>query len=125
LRAKQPDYAGRPIRIIPAAVAKEVHRSRNPLYTTHRALLAEIEAAASGPTPAADLAATVGRLECHRLTYKDAAGRLGSALLYRDRERTLEVVEAGRVWSFGSEGALFWLVSEAYRIRLAYLFDRY
>ncbi len=61
--ATHPDYVGRPVRITPAAVAKEARRSRNPLYTTHRALLAEIEAAASGPTPATDLAATVTRLE--------------------------------------------------------------
>jgi len=57
------------------------------------------------------------------LTYKDPTGRLGSELLYRDREPTLEVIDAGRVWSFESDGALFRLVSEAYRIRLAYLFD--
>src|SRR5487761_776372 len=62
-KATHPDYAGRSIRITPAAVAKEARRSRNPLYTTHRALLAEIEAAASRPTPATDLAATVARLE--------------------------------------------------------------
>ncbi len=57
------------------------------------------------------------------LTYKDQSGRLGSELLYRDREPALEVVSPGRVWSFESNGGLFRLVSEAYRIRLAYLFD--
>jgi len=57
------------------------------------------------------------------LTYKNAAGRLGSELLYRDREPTLEVVDAGRIWSFESDVALFRLVSEAHRIQLAYLFD--
>lgn|SRR5579875_1352442 len=62
-KATHPDYAGRPVRITPAAVAKEARRSRNPLYTTHRALLAEIEAATDCPTPGADLAATVARLE--------------------------------------------------------------
>jgi hypothetical protein len=62
-KATHPDYAGRRVRITPAAVAKEARRSRNPLYTTHRALLAEIEEAATRPTPAADLAATVARLE--------------------------------------------------------------
>lgn len=65
-QARHPDYAGRPVRITPAAVAKEARRSRNPLYTTHRALLAEIEAAASRPTPATDLAATVARLEASK-----------------------------------------------------------
>jgi hypothetical protein len=53
------------VRLTPAAVAKEARRSRNPLYTTHRALLLEIEAAASRPTPASDLAATVARLEAN------------------------------------------------------------
>jgi hypothetical protein len=62
-KATHPDYAGRPVRITPAAVAKEARRSRNPLYTTHRALLAEIEKAATRLTPAADLAAAVARLE--------------------------------------------------------------
>ena len=57
------------------------------------------------------------------LTYKDALGHLGSELIYRDREPTLEIVEAGRPWSFDGNGALLRLVSEAYRIRLAHLFD--
>ena len=57
------------------------------------------------------------------LTYKDAAGRIGNELLYRDDEPRLEVVEAGRPWSFDGDGALFRLVSEAQRIRLAHLFD--
>jgi len=57
------------------------------------------------------------------LTYKDAAGRLGNELLYRDREPALEVVEAGRPWSFDGDGELLRLVSEAHRINLAYLFD--
>jgi superfamily II DNA or RNA helicase len=57
------------------------------------------------------------------LTYKDGAGRLGSELLYRDREPTIEIATVGRPWSFDGDGALLRLVSEAYRIRLAYLFD--
>src|SRR5262249_55937708 len=57
------------------------------------------------------------------LTYKDAAGQLGSELLYRDREPTLEVAAAGKPWSFDGDGGLFRLLSEAHRIRLAYLFD--
>src|SRR5205823_6289754 len=38
-------------------------------------------------------------------------------------EPRLEVVEVGRPWSFDGDGATFRLVSEAHRIRLAYLFD--
>ncbi len=56
-------------------------------------------------------------------TYKDTVGRPGRELIYRDREPTLEVVESGRPWSFDGDGALFRLLSEANRIRLAYLFD--
>jgi SNF2 family DNA or RNA helicase len=57
------------------------------------------------------------------LTYKDAIGRVDHQLLYRDREPTLEIVTQGRPWSFDGDGALFRLVSEAHRIRLAHLFD--
>jgi superfamily II DNA or RNA helicase len=57
------------------------------------------------------------------LTYKDSAGKLGNDLLYRDREPTLEIAQVGRPWNFDGDGALFRLVSEAQRIRLAYLFD--
>nr|WP_303646141.1 helicase-related protein [Candidatus Solincola tengchongensis] len=57
------------------------------------------------------------------LTYKDASGRPGNILLYREDEPQLEVVREGRPWSFDGDGSLFRLVSEARRIRLAYLFD--
>ncbi len=57
------------------------------------------------------------------LTYKTPSGRVGNELLYRDDEARIEVVEAGRPWSFDGDGALFRLVSEANRIRLAHLFD--
>lgn len=57
------------------------------------------------------------------LTYKDSTGKLGNALVYRDQEPALEVIEAGKAWNFDSDGSLFRLVAEAYRIKLAYLFD--
>lgn len=57
------------------------------------------------------------------LTYKDAGGKVGNELLYRDRQADLEIVEEGRPWSFDGDGALFRLVSEAQRIHLAHLFD--
>jgi SNF2 family DNA or RNA helicase len=55
--------------------------------------------------------------------YKDSSGRVGTEILFRDREPTLQIVTAGRPWSFDGDGRLFRLVSEAHRIRLAYLFD--
>src|SRR4051794_19679040 len=57
------------------------------------------------------------------ITYKDAAGRLGSELLYRDRESRLEVTTASGPWTFDGDAASFRLVSEAHRIGLAHLFD--
>jgi hypothetical protein len=62
-KATHPRYAGRPVKITPGAVAREARLSRAPLYTTHRALLSEIDAATQRPTQAADLATTIARLE--------------------------------------------------------------
>src|SRR5215510_6281706 len=61
--------------------------------------------------------------EALELTYKHPMGRVANELLYRHDEARLEVVEQGRPWSFDGDGHLFRLVSEAYRIRLAHLFD--
>ena len=44
-------------------------------------------------------------------------------MLYRHDEARLEIVAQRRPWSFDGDGAAFRLVSEAQRIRLAYLFD--
>ena len=57
------------------------------------------------------------------LIYRPASGRVAEEILYRHDEARIEIVEQGRPWSFDGDGALFRLVSEAYRIRLAHLFD--
>ena len=57
------------------------------------------------------------------LTYRSSTAQLGDAVLFRDNESTIEVVEQGRPWSFDGDGRLLRLVSEANRIRLAHLFD--
>ena len=58
------------------------------------------------------------------LTYKTpTTGAVGTRLLYRDDEASLEVIERGLPWSFDGDGHIFRLVSEAQRIRLAHLFD--
>ena len=57
------------------------------------------------------------------LTYKKPDGSVGNQLLYREAGPSLEIVSAGLPWTFNADGALFQLVSEAYRIHLAYLFD--
>ena len=61
--------------------------------------------------------------EALELTYKTPTGKVANELLYRHDEPRIEVVEQGRPWSFDGDGALFRLVSEAQRIRLAHLFD--
>ena len=55
----------------------------------------------------------------------EAAGHLHNGLVYRDDEPALELVAGGRPWSFDGDGELLRLVSEAQRIRLAWLFDPY
>jgi superfamily II DNA or RNA helicase len=57
------------------------------------------------------------------LTYKDTNGQPFTELLFRDREPTLSLLTEGRPWSFDGDGDTLRLVSEAHRIRLAYLFD--
>ena len=93
--------------------------------------MAELEdlergAAVKGVIP--DSLVTIVDLKWHggaavELTYKDQNGKLGSQLLYRDNEPDLQIVSKGKPWSFDADGYLFRLVLEAYRIRLAYLFD--
>ncbi|MBA3017254.1 DUF3883 domain-containing protein [Patescibacteria group bacterium] len=57
------------------------------------------------------------------LTYKDSSGRPGNELIFRDREPTFEVIQPGQSWSFDADAGMLRLVSEAYRIRMAYIFD--
>jgi hypothetical protein len=52
-------------------------------------------------------------------------GRVGERLVYRGEESGLEFLDAGRSYAFDADGGLLRLASEAYRIRLAYLFDPY
>ncbi len=61
--------------------------------------------------------------EALELTYKTPTGKVANELLYRHDEPRLDLVEQGRPWGFDGDGALFRLVSEAQRIRLAHLFD--
>lgn len=57
------------------------------------------------------------------IVYRRPDGQPGTQLLYRQDEHTLEIVDPGRSWGFSDNGALLRLVSEAYRIHLAHLFD--
>lgn len=53
------------------------------------------------------------------------AGRVVERLVYRGEEAGFEFLEAGQTYAFDADGALLRLASEAYRIRLAHLFDPY
>jgi SNF2 family DNA or RNA helicase len=63
--------------------------------------------------------------EACQVVYRDGQGNLHTQILFRDKEADLELVSSGRRWSFEGDGYKFRLVSEAERIRLAYLFDPY
>ncbi|GAL97199.1 helicase domain-containing protein [Acetobacter tropicalis NRIC 0312] len=53
------------------------------------------------------------------------SGKIGERLLYRGDEIPFELVQPGRTYAFDADGALLRLVSEAWRLRLAHLFDPY
>lgn len=57
--------------------------------------------------------------------FVDERGRPDQTVLYRDDEHRLELEAHKRPWSFDADGDLLRLVSEAYRIHLAWLFDPY
>ncbi len=57
------------------------------------------------------------------VVYRRSDGKVGDTLLYRENEADLEIIHAERLWAFDVDGALLRLVSEAYRIHLAHLFD--
>lgn len=58
-----------------------------------------------------------------KLTFKDSTGRLGDELIYRDRENSISIEQDINRWSLDADANLYKLVSEALRIKSAYLFD--
>lgn len=73
--------------------------------------------------PVTVVAATWHGSSALTLTYRDRAGRVAERLIYRDDEPALSMERTAAAWAFDADGGLFRLVSEARRIRLAYLFD--
>ena len=57
------------------------------------------------------------------IIYETSDNNLGTELLYRNRESTLEIVSPSFRLNFDGNGEMFRIVSEAKRIRLAHLFD--
>jgi superfamily II DNA or RNA helicase len=73
-------------------------------------------------------AVTLRHIELHSddvasVTFVDGEGKVEQALVYRDQEPQLELVHQSRALNFASDGNLFRLVSEAQRLRYAFLFD--
>lgn len=58
-----------------------------------------------------------------KITYRTASNDVKAKVLYRSDESALEINAQARPWAFDADGRLFRLVSEAYRTRLAHLFD--
>ena len=59
------------------------------------------------------------------VTFKNSKGHLASQLIYRENEKSIEVLNNNLPWSFDADGNLLRLASEAYRINLAHIFDPY
>ncbi len=62
-------------------------------------------------------------LNAIQVIFQQVDGKLDHVLLYRENEANLEIVAHERQWAFDVDGALLRLISEAYRINLAHLFD--
>lgn len=77
----------------------------------------------AGPHPVKIVAVKWYGSAALEVKYEDSEGNLGQQILYRDREAEIEIQDRQVTWRFDEDGDLFRLVSEAYRIRLAHLFD--
>ena len=62
---------------------------------------------------------------CLEVFYKTNRGQTGERIVLREDEPSLEIVSKSLPWSFDIGGDKMRLVSEAYRIQLAHLFDPY
>lgn len=79
----------------------------------------------SGGTPVSVVAVKWYGNAVLEVTFKDSRGQLASQLLYREDEERLDVKSDSLPWSFDADANLLRLVSEAYRINLAHIFDPY
>lgn len=60
-----------------------------------------------------------------QIVYQNDSGDLGKQMVYREDENQINIENNHLPWSFDADGNDMKLVSEAYRINLAYLFDPY
>ena len=64
-----------------------------------------------------------GAIDNLTVTYQEPNGRVGQRLVFRADETEIERVQGQQAFSFHGDGNHFRLVAEAYRIKLAHLFD--
>ena len=78
----------------------------------------------------ANISVTIVNIKWHgtnalEVIYKDEKGNLSSEMLFRDKEPELSLEDEKLLWSFDGDADTMKLVSEAYRIELAHIFDPY
>ena len=59
------------------------------------------------------------------IIFKNSKGQLASQIIYREDESQLEILGDDLPWSFDADADRMRLISEAYRINLAHIFDSY
>src|ERR1700740_3516544 len=91
------------------------------------ARLEELSAGGSVRGIAGDAIATIVNINwygsnCVDVVYKTPDGRVANDILYRDDEARIQIVQPGRVWSFGGAGNFFLPPPGAPPIKLALFF---
>jgi len=79
----------------------------------------------TGDTPVTVIAVTWHGSVAIAVTFKEINGNLSDLLLFREKEESLDLVESENNPCFDANAEIHCLTSEAYRIKLAHLFDQY
>ncbi len=98
-----------------------VHRAVNPMKLED--LQGAVVEGIDPETPVTVVATKWFGSQAIQVTYSTPEKATGAKILYRSDEAGLRVVSKARPWAFDADGAMFRLVAEARRIRLAHLFD--
>ncbi len=79
----------------------------------------------TGNTPVDIVAVKWHGTNAMTVTFKNSSGSVDEQIIYREDEEQLIVLDGSLPWSFDGDANLLRLVSEAYRINLAHIFDPY
>ncbi len=79
----------------------------------------------SGSAPVIVIAVKWHGTNAMTVTFKNSSGNVAEQILYREDEERISVADCSLPWCFDADANLLRLVSEAYRINLAHLFDPY